>query len=224
MTTIFDKELKDCFDDGSWLDDPDESIPWWLKLGQHQRDSEKGPGPFDDVSDVEETNHSAAGSLEERSFDVLRELAERAVEPDKPHRVTYYCDLDELKESSGYRGSKDERRFPIKARHANLLSSETPDGRHAPVIDIDMECRVVPSRTKGHYHFYIDKPIAWWRYRLMLKAMTIAGIVEPGYYKASVRRRMTFVRWTLLSEWQRSKNAKAMMLAELVEMNEELHR
>lgn len=36
--------------------------------------------------------------------------------------------------------------------------------------------------------------MVWWRYRLLLKAMVVAGIVERGYYRASVKRKATFLR------------------------------
>lgn len=41
---------------------------------------------------------------------------------------------------------------------------------------------------------YIEKPMSWFRYRVMLRAMVFAGVVEPGYYRASVARRGTHLR------------------------------
>lgn len=77
---------------------------------------------------------------------------------------------------------------------ANAVSSLLEDGTHAPAIDIDLPCRLVPSSTKGKFHLYIDHPTSWFRYRVMLWAMWKAGYVEKGYYKVSVQRKATFLR------------------------------
>lgn len=71
-------------------------------------------------------------------------------------------------------------------------------GMHTVLVDIDHPVRVVQSSTPGHYHLYIDVPMPWWRYRKLLRAMSRAGLVEPGYYQAAVRRRATYLRlpWT----------------------------
>lgn len=65
---------------------------------------------------------------------------------------------------------------------------------HMPVIDIDLPCELVPSSTPGHFHLYINKAISWDRYRMILLALADAGIVERGYYEASVSHGQTFVR------------------------------
>jgi hypothetical protein len=77
---------------------------------------------------------------------------------------------------------------------ATLVGSKLPSGKHAPVIDIDLPCELVPSSTPGHFHLYIEKAITWPRYEALLKALVDAGIVEEGYYKASVVHMQTFVR------------------------------
>lgn len=79
---------------------------------------------------------------------------------------------------------------------ANLVSSELEDGRHLPALDIDFEVRLVPSRTEGHYHLYLDgmEPMHWSAYRRLLEALMLAGVIEKGYYGASVERKATFLR------------------------------
>lgn len=86
---------------------------------------------------------------------------------------------------------------------ANVVGSElhhqphdTPDGMrlHAPVLDIDYPARLVPSSTPGHFHLYLDKPMPWPRYAFLLWALSVAGIIEPGYARAGLRRRGTFAR------------------------------
>lgn len=71
---------------------------------------------------------------------------------------------------------------------------EVENGWHTVMLDIDMPVRVVPSSTEGHCHLYIDKPMPWWRYRRLLRALKAAGIIEPGYYSASIARRATHLR------------------------------
>lgn len=65
---------------------------------------------------------------------------------------------------------------------------------HAPVIDIDVPCELIPSSRLGHYHLYIHHPIKWKDYKAILSALSTAGIVEEGYYNASISRGYTAVR------------------------------
>lgn len=84
---------------------------------------------------------------------------------------------------------------------ANLISSAT-DGfaaTHMPVIDIDWPCRLVPSRTPGHFHLYIDHEVEAASYFNMLDAMARAGIVQRGYAEASRMHGASFAR---IQPWQ----------------------
>lgn len=78
--------------------------------------------------------------------------------------------------------------------NANLVSSKCSNGKHAPVIDVDIPIYVVPSSQLGHHHLYIDKEISWNNYVRILKALESAGIIETGYLKASLEREYTAVR------------------------------
>lgn len=81
-----------------------------------------------------------------------------------------------------------------------LVSSQLRGSNlHAPVIDIDHKVRLQSSKTPGHFHLYIEKSMSWRKYRRLLRAMVRAGLVEPGYYGASVARKATMVRapWAL---------------------------
>lgn len=62
-----------------------------------------------------------------------------------------------------------------------VVTSLMGNGMHAPVIDIDVPCTLVESTTPGHYHLYIDHPMTFDDFVLMLKAMAAAGVVEHGY-------------------------------------------
>lgn len=77
---------------------------------------------------------------------------------------------------------------------ANLISSLCDDGQHAPAIDIDLPVHVVPSSTQGHYHLYFDKKMPWADYVKLLKVMTEVGLVEKGYYDASVKFKQSYLR------------------------------
>lgn len=87
-----------------------------------------------------------------------------------------------------------EKLTEVAKLEATLVSSKLEDGQHAPALDVDLPCRLVGSSTPGHFHLFIDKPMSWRRYRAILKALKNAGIIEPGYYDVSVKRRMTMLR------------------------------
>lgn len=75
---------------------------------------------------------------------------------------------------------------PTESKPANLITSKTDkEGVHLPCFDIDMPCRLVPSKTPGHYHLLIEKEMSWENYQLMLNVLAIVGIVEQGYVDAS---------------------------------------
>lgn len=77
---------------------------------------------------------------------------------------------------------------------ANLISSLCDDGMHAPAIDIDLPVHLVPSSTPGQYHLYFDKKMPWADYQKLLKVMTEVGLVEQGYYEASVAHKQSYLR------------------------------
>lgn len=81
------------------------------------------------------------------------------------------------------------------AADAEVVSSELDDGSgHTPMLDIDLPVRVIESSTPGHHHLYIDKKMSWLQYRRLLKALYKAGIIEKGWYQASLARRGTHLR------------------------------
>lgn len=65
---------------------------------------------------------------------------------------------------------------------------------HKPVIDLDFPCALVPSSTEGHFHLYLDKVLKADDLMKLLKVMSEVGLVEEGYYKASLARGYTSVR------------------------------
>jgi hypothetical protein len=78
---------------------------------------------------------------------------------------------------------------------AEVVSSQiVGTDEHIPMLDIDMDAVLLPSSTPGHHHLYIDKPIPWKKYKNLMKALADAGIIEEGYYTASVKRGYSALR------------------------------
>lgn len=96
--------------------------------------------------------------------------------------------------SSGDPDHSHEIRFPSTKAEANLVSSLSKDGKHRPVIDIDVPCHYVPSTTPGHGHLYIDVPMEWTQMAKILVALREAGVVEEGYLNAALERGACYVR------------------------------
>lgn len=79
---------------------------------------------------------------------------------------------------------------------AQVISSEIVGsmGHHLVVLDIDVPAKLLPSSTPDHWHLYIEKPITWFQYVNLLRALEDCGIVEPGYVSVSIERQGTRVR------------------------------
>lgn len=77
---------------------------------------------------------------------------------------------------------------------ANLVSSETHDGKQLPVIDCDYPIQAVPSSTTGHYHLYIDKELSWVQYKSLLDGLYGAGLIQEAWYYNALQERRSYVR------------------------------
>lgn len=94
-------------------------------------------------------------------------------------------------------GYSDQDRVICEEPKANLISSllyPTYKNIHAPTLDIDMQCYLVPSSTATHFHLYIEHQMTWRRYKRLLRALYKAGIIQRGFYRLSVKRGATFLR------------------------------
>lgn len=94
--------------------------------------------------------------------------------------------------------SHDITNSVIPAR-PNLVGSEltpTVAGQtfHAPIFDIDVPHRYVPSSTEGHGHLYIDVPVTTAEYFNILRALTNAGIIEEGWVNQALNHGIATVR------------------------------
>ena len=89
-------------------------------------------------------------------------------------------------------------RVPVETlEDSTLVGSRLTDSvgnMHMPVFDIDFEVELVPSKTPGHYHLYLQRAMTWERYVVLLQALAQAGVIEQNYYNASLTRGQTFVR------------------------------
>lgn len=110
-------------------------------------------------------------------------------------------------------GSNEPAEDDYSAQHVDVDDIETADivtshdpglNRHRPVLDIDFPVSVIPSSTPGHHHLYIDKPMEWTRYQLLLEALADAGVIEQGYANVSIARGYTSVRLP----WVKKQNKK----------------
>lgn len=78
---------------------------------------------------------------------------------------------------------------------ADVVSSEIEGSAlHSIMLDVDVRAAMPESSTPGHHHLYIDVPLPWYKYRRFLRACYRAGVIEKGFYKASLQRRATQLR------------------------------
>lgn len=119
----------------------------------------------------------------------------RGMVPSQFPHVFYRMDLVQSVDDYGHRWSHEEKRR-CAPEDATIVSSEVADrpGFHTIMLDIDMTARLVESSTPGHFHLYIDRLLTWWQYRRLLRLLWKIGVIEKGFYKASLRRKATNLR------------------------------
>lgn len=103
---------------------------------------------------------------------------------------------------------------PTVEEKANLILSSTREGMHAPALDIDFPAQLIPSRTPGHFHLYLDTEISWKKYKKLLIALGEAGILEPGYVSASLAEQCSALRWEF-RKWLVPKEVRVEMIEDL---------
>lgn len=78
-----------------------------------------------------------------------------------------------------------------------LASAVTVRGRHNPYkvnVSLSADAALVPSRTRGHNHLYVDTEIPWNSYRRILNSMRSLGVLEEGFRFCSRMRGMSMLR------------------------------
>lgn len=104
--------------------------------------------------------------------------------------------------TDSYRGDYDDRvclghthEAGARIEDADVVSSQIYGTRsHTVMLDLDVPAYLVPSSTPGHTHLYIDVAIPWRQYKRLLRLLAKVGVIEKGYYRASVARKGTHLR------------------------------
>jgi hypothetical protein len=138
-------------------------------------------------------------NFEVRDFSVLRILAKAPSVDIKPGLESYGQSKPVMAPALS---TKTVRDLDTASSDYNLITSFVqgapvthPDATlHAPVLDLDIPCELIPSTQPGHWHLYINKPITWEKYRLLLNGLRSADLIEKGYYDSAVSRKYTAVR------------------------------
>ncbi|MGZ4518789.1 MAG: hypothetical protein ACXVGB_00025 [Mycobacteriaceae bacterium] len=97
--------------------------------------------------------------------------------------------------NQGDRGRPYDTFQAVTEEHATVITSlsAAPDFYHLPTLDIDLPCELRES-SPGKYHLYIDKPMPWSQYRMLLDVLAQVGIIEQGYADASIEKRGSALR------------------------------
>lgn len=82
----------------------------------------------------------------------------------------------------------------VPVQKANLICSDLPNGKHKPMLDIDIPAALVPSSTPGHGHLYLDKELTWEQYERLLTVLWECGIIQEGVHANAVKRKYTGLR------------------------------
>lgn len=98
---------------------------------------------------------------------------------------------------------------------ANVVTSKVngliSNSEHKPVLDIDNtvagkfffdlirfgyhdHLKIYPSTNPGHYHVYVDRRMSWSDYCRWMECLVALGILEEGFYNASIARGYSAVR------------------------------
>jgi len=89
---------------------------------------------------------------------------------------------------------REDRQEVIREQDANLVSSRTWDGRHLPIIDLDLAHEYVPSNTPGHAHLYLNEEISTWRWCVLMIGLRAGKVLDKGAFVWGIRRGANFAR------------------------------
>lgn len=65
-------------------------------------------------------------------------------------------------------------------RNGNLITSRLPNGKHLPIIDLDLDHFYIPSRTYGHAHLYLNVEVEHDAYVNLMQALAECKVVGEG--------------------------------------------
>ena len=124
------------------------------------------------------------------------------INDDRKHSYTHMTDLEEAM----HYGRKPE--CAVQWSKANLIGSMTINGTHKPVFDVDNglenatmvamafgnRATILPSRTLGHYHVYVDTEFSWDMCKLFLNHFSSIGVIDGQWAQACIRQEQMYVR------------------------------
>lgn len=90
--------------------------------------------------------------------------------------------------------AKANRTLTTDMDEADVSGSLLPNGKHAVILDLDFDHAYVPSTGSGHAHLYLNRPISKFRWFVLMCALRLANVIEPGYFMWSLRRGQNFAR------------------------------
>lgn len=81
---------------------------------------------------------------------------------------------------------------------SSRIAGRSRNDRHKVVIDLDMDAALIATSTPGHHHLMIDCDLSWNEYSFLLTAFKMVGLIETGYWEASMARKASWIRapWT----------------------------
>lgn len=70
-------------------------------------------------------------------------------------------------------------------------------------LTFDVPAHLLPSRTPGHHHLYLNAPMGWRTYKRLLRTLAKAGVVDPKWAAASIKGRQSLLRppGSAYNEW-----------------------
>lgn len=89
-------------------------------------------------------------------------------------------------------------------REPNCVTSWCPETKqHRLVLDLDFECRLIPSSSPGCYHLYLDGlDLDGFSAGVLVKQLAVAGVLEDGFAKNMQRDGKLCVRATNVKKRQ----------------------
>jgi hypothetical protein len=136
------------------------------------------------------------------------------IDPTVPHVLPLEGQLLQIAVMGDY-DSATGRYDTSDSERATVITSEVDapgPRRHRPILDIDFPAQLVPSTTPGHFHLYLDVEVPHEAYMILLDALSAAGIIEPGYARASKARGHTDARLP----WIRKRKTPAELVDEAI--------
>lgn len=102
-------------------------------------------------------------------------------------------DMDTYEAATGRYATDDVEKAQVITSLVDRPGAVVGD-THKLIIDLDLPAQLIPSSTEGHFHLYVDKEIPDAAWQTLMYALAAAGLIEPGYMRASISRGFTAVR------------------------------